>query len=187
MALLEKMSTIHASPIAARPEKKKFTPSVKEVPMLEDYSKDPGEDFWKVFPVHRNLRSGTPFKLSVTRLREFAMRARLSCPDMEILEKVIGDITHGADLKVNAGYIPTKGKNAPSAIRDGPWVTDAVAKGVLDGIYAGPFRTCPKMATVNSMQTAPKPNGKVRIIMNQSAPKGRGVNQSISTLSRWKT
>ena len=54
-----------------------------------------------------------------------------------------------------------------------------MAKRIKDKIYAGPFVTCPKKATVNSLQTAPKPNGKVRIILNQSSPKGKGVNQSI--------
>ena len=48
-------------------------------------------------------------------------------------------------------------------------------------IVAGPFKKSeiPKNVTVNSIQTAPKPNGKVCIIGNMSAPKGRGVNAFI--------
>ena len=46
-------------------------------------------------------------------------------------------------------------------------------------IFAGPFDSCPKRATVNSLQTAPRSDGKVRLILNYSAPKKRGVNQSI--------
>ena len=105
--------------------------------------------------------------------------ADLSEPDRELLEMVCKDIEQGADLRVGENYVTISGTNAPSAIKDGPWVTDTIAKGVQDRIYAGPFVSCPKKATVNSLQTAPKPNGKVRIILNQSTPKGEGVNQSI--------
>ena len=58
-------------------------------------------------------------------------------------------------------------------------MTDSIAQGILAGIFCGPFDTCPKNATVNSMQKAPKPFGKVRIIMNHSKPKGRSVNDYI--------
>ena len=173
------MNAIHMSPIPPRAEKKGFNPSVKEIPILRNYYKDPGEEFWKVFPQNRNLRGGTPFKMDVSQIRELAEEAGLSGPDKDLMEMVIEDIVVGADLRVAASYVPTKGKNARSAMVDGPWVTDAIAKGVKDRIYAGPFLSCPKMATVNPLQTAPKPDGKVRIILNQSSPKGKGVNQSI--------
>ena len=179
ITLLERLKAIHFSPIPPRAPKKGFKPSVEGVPMLEDYGVAPGEEFWKKFPVNRNLRGGTPFKLNVSEIRSLSEAAELSGPDMELVERVVGDILHGADLMVGEQYVPTRNRNASSAVRDGLWVTDAVAKGVVDKIYAGPFKTCPRTATVNSLQTAPKPNGKVRLILNQSAPKGKGVNQSI--------
>ena len=170
---------IHMSPIPPRAKKKEFSPAVAGIPVLKNYYNDPGEPFWKSFPQNRNLRGGTPFKLDVGQIRKLAEEAGLSGPDKDLMELVIDDIVNGADLRVAETYIPTRGKNARSAILDGPWVTDAIAKGVKDRIYAGPFLTCPKRATVNPLQTAPKSNGSVRIILNQSSPKGRGVNQSI--------
>ena len=134
--LLEKLSAIHFSSIPPRAKKKEFSPSMKEVQILKDYSDVPGEEFWKRFPVNRNLRGGTPFKLDVNELRSLASLAELSCPDMELLVEVVKDIVDGADLRVADTYVPTVGKNAPSAIRDGPWVTDAVAKGVQDKILS---------------------------------------------------
>ena len=95
------------------------------------------------------------------------------------MEKVIKDVEQGADLALKEGYVPTRSKNAKSAADKGPWVTDTIALGVKTGIYCGPFDDCPKTATVNSIQTAPKPRGKVRIIMNQSSPKGKSVNDFI--------
>ena len=178
-ALLEELSAIHAAPIPPRAKKKGFVAAVPGIPVLDDYSVDPGNAFWELFPRNRNMRGGTPFKVDVSRLRSLAVEAELSCPDMELLEEVVKDIIEGADLKVQDTYVPTRTTNARSALVDGKWVTDEVAKGVRDKIFAGPFDTCPKKATVNSMQTAPKPNGKVRIILNMSAPKKKGVNQSI--------
>ncbi len=66
--------------------------------------------------------------------------------------------------------------NAPSAIEAGAQVTDALAEWVQQGIVAGPFtpelRT--KIAKVNGIMCRMKPNGTARIIVNLSAPKGKG-------------
>ena len=89
---------------------------------------------------------------------------------MTLLNDVKSDIVNGADLKVEEGHKPTVSRNAMSAHKDGKYVTDAIASGVKNKIFAGPFKKeeVPEGATVNSLQTAPKPNGKVRIILNQS-------------------
>ena len=176
---MERVAAIHASPVPPRPVRKGFVPSVPGIPILEDYGVEQGEAFWSLFPSNRNLRGGSPFKLRVEEFRRIGALADLSSPDMVLMEEVLRDVTDGADLRVREDYVPTRSPNSRSAIVDGKWVTDEVAKGVRDKIFAGPFDSCPKKATVNSLQTAPKPNGKVRIILNFSAPKKRGVNQSI--------
>ena len=180
ISLLKEISEIHGSPIPLRAKRKEFVAAVPGIPILQDYSLDPGGSFWERFPRNRNMRGGTPFKMDVAALRELAILAELSSPDMDLLEEVVKDIEDGADLKVKDGYVPTQTPNARSAVVEGKWVTDEVAKGLRDKIFAGPFDTCPRTATVNSLQTAPKPNGKVRIILNMSAPKKKGVNQSIN-------
>ena len=60
-------------------------------------------------------------------------------------------------------------------------MTDEVATAIKKKIVAGHFvkSEVPKNATINSIQTAPKPNGKIHIIGNMSAPKGKGVNAFI--------
>ena len=62
-----------------------------------------------------------------------------------LLEEVVHDLEHGADLELKAGYVPTRSKNAKSAALKGKHVTDTVALGVKNGIYCGPFDSCPKM------------------------------------------
>ena len=113
-------------------------------------------------------------------LWDLAVLAGVSDQDLAMIKDVMTDITRGADLRVDAGrYEVHKSPNAKSAYEKGQWVTDAIAKGVNEKIMAGPFLTPPAKATINSLQTAPKPNGKQRIILNQSSPKGKGVNASI--------
>ena len=161
--------------------KKGFNPANPEIEILKDYRKEPNKKFWDSFPVHRDYRSGTPFKLSVSRLEELVEQAGATEQLTSLLEDVTNDIKVGADLKVEGPYEPTVNKNAPSAYEQGQWVTDEVATAVKKKIVAGPFKKheVPKNATINSIQTAPKPNGKVRIIENMSAPKGKGVNAFI--------
>ena len=178
---LEKLTEIESTPLPPRLPKKGFNPANPEIPILEDYRKEPKKEFWDKFPKHRNWRSGTPFKLRVDRLEELVDQAGGTVQLKTLLEDVSDDIKIGADLKVESSYEPTVNKNAPSAYEQGQWVTDEVATAVKKQIVAGPFvkSEVPANATINSIQTAPKPNGKVRIIENMSAPKGKGVNDSI--------
>ena len=83
-------------------------------------------------------------------------------------------------MKLAPEYVSQRSKNAESAIKEGYRVTDEIAKGVAAKILAAPFDECPTNATVNSLQTKIKANGRLRLIMNESPPKGKGVNQFIS-------
>ena len=179
--LLERLTEIESTPLPPRLPKKGFNPANPEVPILDDYRKEPKKEFWDAFPKHRNWKSGTPFKLKVDRLEELVEQAGATEQLTSLLEDVSNDIKYGADLKVEGPFEPTVNKNAPSAYDQGQWVTDEVATAVKKQIVAGPFKKSevPANATINSIQTAPKPNGKVRIIENMSAPKGRGVNAFI--------
>ena len=56
-----------------------------------------------------------------------------------LFEQIKEDVVNGTDLKVDSGYVPTKSKNAPSAYKDGKYVTDEVASGLKKKIFAGPF------------------------------------------------
>ena len=180
MALVERLAAIKSKGIPPRAVKKTFVADMPQVPILTRYDLDPGLEFWGKFPVNRNLRGGTPFKLDTGALWDLAVLAEVSDQDLALIKDVMVDITNGADLRVDAQkYVVHKSSNAKSAFDKGQWVTDAIAKGISEKIMAGPFLTPPAKATINSLQTAPKPNGKVRIILNQSSPKGKGVNASI--------
>ena len=177
--LLDELVEINKVPIDPLPPDYPFKPVVPGIPILSRYDKPPPPGFWKKFPKDRNIHKGSPFKINTEKLREWTMKSNPSTITEHLLEEVINDLENGADLAVGDKYKPTVSKNAASAFEKGKYVTDSIAQGVLSGIFCGPFDTCPKNATINSMQTAPKPFGKVRIIMNQSKPKGESVNDFI--------
>ena len=179
--LLSRLGEIESTPLPPRYPKKEFKPDNPEIEILEDYSKAPKKEFWGKFPKNKNVRGGTPYKIKVDKLEELVAQAGETEQLVTLLEEVKSDIVNGADLKVDQGYKPTVSRNAMSAFKDGKYVTDAIASGVKSKIFAGPFRKeeVPTGVTVNSLQTAPKPNGKVRIILNQSSPEGASVNDAI--------
>ena len=128
--LLERLARIESTPLPPRLPKKGFNPANPEVEILKDYRKEPKKEFWDSFPKHRNWKSGTPFKLDVSRLEELVEQAGATEQLTSLLEDVASDIKNGADLKVEGPYEPTVNKNAQSAYEQGQWVTDEVATAV---------------------------------------------------------
>ena len=58
----------------------------------------------------------------------------------------------------------------------------SIVTGLKTNIFAGPYKADElphKYPAVNSLQVAPKPDGKPRIILNMSSPPGEGVNAFI--------
>ena len=64
-----------ATPNPDRHPKKAFCQTCPEVPILDDYSVNPGQDYWDKFPKNRNERGGSPFKIDVKKLEEHVMSA----------------------------------------------------------------------------------------------------------------
>ena len=100
---------------------------------------------------------------------------------MALWKEVKSDILDGCDLKVSEDYKPTVKSNAPSAYEEGRFVTEEIVSGIKKKIICGPYPTKPTGATKSSIQTAPKPNGKVRLIVNMSSPEGKSVNDFIDS------
>ena len=125
--LLNRLGEIESTPLPPRYPKKEFKPDNPEIEVLEDYSKNPKKGFWEKFPVNRNVRGGTPYKLKVDKLEELVVQAGETEQLVTLLGEVKSDILNGADLKVEQGHKPTVSRNAMSAIKDGKYVTDAIA------------------------------------------------------------
>ena len=177
-SLAERVQCIMDTELPAYPDKKKFKPKCPNVPVLKNYSNGTTKKFWSKFPENRDLLGGSPYKINADLLVERAEKCGVA--DMLTVRAVANDIRNGCDLKVDAKSCkPTKTTNAPSAYKDGIKVTDALASWVETKICAGPFDSCPEDAIVSGIQTKDKPNGSCRIIINQSAPKKKSINDCL--------
>jgi hypothetical protein len=102
--------------------------------------------------------------------------------DMGEVEKVCHELMVGCDQMLNRlKYWPRQNKNNASVETKewGPKVVDALATWLKQKIIAGPFQEAPEGATVIKVTCRPKPNGKARVIMDLSSPRGRSVNDCI--------
>ena len=159
------------------PALKTFVPKCPELEKLSSYHGEADDKFWEGFPVYKNMHGKSPYKLKAATLLQLAEGVGVA--DMETVQAVANDILFGCDLKVGDNCPPSRSTNAPSAKNNGYKVTDALASWVKSKIVCGPFDTCPNKAVVNGLMTRPKPNGSIRIIVNQSAPEKKSVNDFV--------
>ena len=169
-----------STPNPERFPKKPFKPTCPEVPVLENYIDNPSDDYWSHFQENKNEQGGSPFKISAAKLEQYVMESDPDFATLLLLKEVLDDINNGCDLAISAEYVPTVSRNAPSCATRGPHISDMLAKGLKDKILIGPLKTKPRHATVNSLQPADRHDGKVRLIINYSSPKGRGINSFIT-------
>jgi hypothetical protein len=77
-------------------------------------------------------------------------------------------------------------RNAESALRNGEFMTDAVASWVTNKFVAGPFKNPPLPNFRTNMLMAKEEKTKIRPILNLSAPKGASFNEAIDPYSLHK-
>ena len=107
-----------AAPLPPRPPPKIFKPKCPEIPVLDDYSGEAGDDFWDKFPKNMDMFGGSPYKLDADLLVKRAKEAGYA--NMALVDEIANDIRHGCDLKVNEVRCPvTRSYNAPSAAAEG--------------------------------------------------------------------
>ena len=177
--LMGRLRDLHEVDFPPRHPKKEFVAENPEVPILENYTKGAPDSFWDKFPENKNERGGSPFKIDTSALREIVMSSDPSDVTVQLLEEVVKDIENGCDLAISEGHEPTISKNAKACGDRGKHITDMLASGVRSKILLGPLDSKPAAATINSLQPADKHNGTVRLIINQSSPKGRSINDFV--------
>ena len=113
--------------------------------------------------------------VSASAIRDLADRAGLR--DEALVGKVCYRLENGASLGVEGrGRLPTRVKNSASLSEHGYAISDSLQEWVVDGLAAGPLLPEEVEAvlgpdyTVNPMGCRPKPNGKLRIIVDASSP-----------------
>ena len=154
---------------------KQFKPKF-DLPLLEDYSKEPDKSFWEKFPKNYNKLGRS--LIDHKRLKELVLKHKIKGADM-----VLHDLEYGASIGCRGeSRLPSCSTNSKTCYSFGAQISDSVADWVKKGFAYGPIKksALPKDAKVSGIMTKLKPNGSVRVILNLSAPIGNSVNDGIN-------
>ena len=153
------------------------------IPLLDDYSKDPGPSFWSHFPSSTNSgKISTPINIDAYRAYYLQTKHKLLPSQINNIENVLHNLVHGADSLADADNLPKLNlPNAPNMleIRRARNFTDVLGTFVDKATVIGPSDKPPfKNFRVNQLFTVDQGH-KYRPILNLSAPKGASYNDSI--------
>ena len=163
------------------PPKKSFK-SKFNLPVLKSYRGSTDDRYWQYWPKlswkdSRNLKS----QINPDKLWEMAIDTGFQ--DKSLLKQVCEDLRKGADIGCRDEYrVQSASTNAPSAFEDGEKVSDAICEWLAQGYAIGPLDKDEipfDWVKINGLMTRPKPNGKVRIILNLSKGDPCCVNDGI--------
>ena len=151
-----------------------------EIPLLNDYSGNANELFWSKFP-KRELPDRATTRVNIANLAERVESAKgeMSGTEYKRANKLLTDLTNGADSYQKSKLPPINYPNSPSAAENGALLTDTIATWVKKGFVAGLFET-PLVAgfRANPLAVVVR-NGKIRPILNMSGPKGKSFNDNV--------
>ena len=156
---------------------KLFNPKYK-LPILNRYDIPAERNYWCHWP--KNFNENQKQVINVELFKKMAIHAGFQ--DLELLELIYSDLKNGAKVGCKSEFRkPTRSSNAPSSFEYEDRVSDSICEWISAGYAAGPyeFEEIPKDAKISGLMVKLKPNGKARLILNLSAPKGSSVNDGI--------
>jgi len=150
------------------------------IPAREKYDIEADDDFWAEFPFNP-LPKGPSTQIRVNRLELLVNKYSKYWSDYEkvIAERAMEILKHGA-ISYTVNSLPAiRARNSTSAILNGRQITDTIAFWVSQKYVSGPFDHPPLTGfRVNPLMAVIQP-GKIRPVLNLSAPKGRSLNESL--------
>jgi len=155
-------------------------PKWPDIPRLDDYKKAPNPSFWKHFP-HKSLPTHPETSVDHVKLDALVnnYRSVMTVHQFERCSKAIDYLKNGAPShqisELPGCFVP----NSTSAFIHGCHVTDSIATWVSEGYAAGPFTSPPiDNFRVNPLIAVVQP-GKVRVVLNVSAPEDSSFNSNV--------
>ena len=168
-----------------RPGKSVAIPIVKkknpEIPTLDSYTKNPGPEFWNVFPF-KDLPDKAETKVDGLELKKKVEKEKEKLTYAQVVRgyKTTESILNGADCAQKFELPPCMQANAKSAEIYGEAVTDTIATWVKEGFVAGPFDTPPlPKFRVNCLMALPQET-KIRPVLNGSLPENNSLNSTVN-------
>ena len=152
-----------------------------EVPLLPNYSVNPPSSFWESFLVRPLPPSSVSPVNAQTLLHRLLHAPGLSAAQLVRGRLSVQELTHGASAcQLSPPLPPLSARNTPAAVTHGQQVTDNVVGWIKAGFAAGPFKAPPLPDfRCNPILAVPQP-GKVRVILNLSAPDGASYNDNVN-------
>jgi len=147
---------------------------------LDDYNLCPEAEFWTNFPAN-GLSKGPRTCIKKHRLAILIKKYSKNWDTFQkqVAKRALKILNNGAETVTMSYLPPIRAKNCQSAIIYGKFLTDTVADWVQKKYVAGPFDNPPLFNfRVNPLMAVAQP-GKIRPILNLSAPLGRSLNEDI--------
>jgi hypothetical protein len=154
-----------------------------ELPVLKDYSVNPQSDYWDSFP-KKGLPAVPSCDVNIPLLEELCKaKDSLLCDSERVrAHTCIDNLKNGAS-SFQKGTLPTCfQKNAPNTLLHGREVSDAIASWLKKGFAAGPFDSPPLQHFRVNPLMAIQQSGKVRPVLNLSAPEGMSFNDYVNEI-----
>jgi len=166
-----------ATPHIPDPVYKKKCP---ELPVLKNYRAAAPDSFWSVFPFCP-LPVKPEAKADYVALKVMlkSVSSLLTPHELRRGERVCHDLEFGSTSCQKSVLPPIDVPNTSSAFDHGEILTDEIASWVKAGIVAGPFSYPPMPGARSNPLMAVPQKGKVRPVINMSAPAGKSFNCNI--------
>ena len=162
-----------ASPDPELPPLKRFKPKY-HLPVLNDYRVTADNRYWRYWQ-KQTWETGKALKSQIDPEVLKQMAIDTGFHDTKLLEQVYNDLKSGANIGCSEEYrVASTATNALSAHEQGEKVSEAICEWIDQGYAIGPMNRedIPfPWIKVSGLMTRPKPNGKVRVILNQSREK----------------
>ncbi len=146
---------------------KQITLKNPEIPILENYAKEPPKDFWAKFP-----KSALPLKANsrivVKELEDMLLdqSKKLKQESIRRGQTTVKNLKEGASAFQKLDLPPCYVENAKNAYEHGVATTDTIATWVKKGFACGPFNSPPvEDFRVNCLMSLPQ-GAKVRPVLN---------------------
>lgn len=154
-----------------------------ELPVLNNYSRADNE-FWGKFPsepLRKEVKSTVSVGNFVSLVEKY--KGRLTPQQKARADRVTAGLRNGMSSHQLTELPPVVVPNARNTLQYGRQITDQIAHWVKSGFASGPFKAPPlDRFRVNCLMAVPQ-DGKIRPVLNVSAPLGASLNDNIDKLA----
>ena len=155
------------------PEAPKYPYKYHNIPIVNNYSKDLSDKYWSNWETNP-YREEVYNWISWEKIEEEAKSCGYHNRDklVRVREILVNGATLGCE---GTGRLPSRVRNSPTVAANGSKVADTLQGWLKSKIVAGPFKESEmpfEEFKVSPMSVRPKPGGKIRLIMDLSAPHG---------------